>query len=282
MSYSEKLKDPRWQKVRLKVFERDYWQCMRCDCDNKTLHAHHLKYENGKDPWEYDLKDIVTLCDDCHTKAHDDNEDIARQVHKEIIPLSHDDHEKVHEFNKFYLNFYENDRDIKRSDSHYCRCIRAYFIDSDFNFTSHKNIVKRIVGRYLPLASNADYLVSSYDDIQKYIILSQHSSHKFLYNDLDKLIKTTIDRLSTDAFFLFIIGSEEEKLDAVLYDFILRQTTLNALFQDNGLEVLDYCLLTLIDGSTKDPLFFMWDEWKWIECFDSIDYTPPELRDEPT
>lgn len=62
----------------------------------------------------------VTLCDDCHTKAHDDNEDIARQVHKEIIPLSHDDHEKVHEFNKFYLNFYENDRDIKRSDSHYC------------------------------------------------------------------------------------------------------------------------------------------------------------------
>jgi transposase len=64
MSYSEKLKDPRWQKKRLEVFERDKFQCQACDSKDKTLHVHHLKYEG--EPWESPMEYLETLCEDCH------------------------------------------------------------------------------------------------------------------------------------------------------------------------------------------------------------------------
>lgn len=63
-SYSEKLKDPRWQKKRLLIFERDKWTC-RCCGDNKTtLNVHHLTYAG--EPWECPDENLTTLCEDCH------------------------------------------------------------------------------------------------------------------------------------------------------------------------------------------------------------------------
>lgn len=64
-SYSDKLKDPRWQKKRLEILERDGWMCKFC-CDNEsTLHVHHLVY-SGKDPWDADEDHLIALCEDCH------------------------------------------------------------------------------------------------------------------------------------------------------------------------------------------------------------------------
>jgi hypothetical protein len=64
--YAEKLRDPRWQKKRLEVFERDEWTCQDCTAINQPLHIHHKYYEYGKDPWDYPLDALVTLCDSCH------------------------------------------------------------------------------------------------------------------------------------------------------------------------------------------------------------------------
>lgn len=97
-TYAEKLKDPRWQKFRLKIFERDYWQCMRCDCETKELHAHHLNYVGNRNPWNYEEHTIVTLCSDCHKEAHGDNAEI---IYKEICPVS------------FMSNFYDEFSDFK-------------------------------------------------------------------------------------------------------------------------------------------------------------------------
>lgn len=66
MTYSEKLKDPRWQKKRLEILERDKFTCKKCDDTETTLHVHHLKYQKGKNPWEYNKKDLITLCEHCH------------------------------------------------------------------------------------------------------------------------------------------------------------------------------------------------------------------------
>jgi len=66
-AYLEKLKDPRWQKMRLQILERDEWQCQDCYDDKKTLHVHHRYYERGLDPWEYPPHSLVTLCEDCHS-----------------------------------------------------------------------------------------------------------------------------------------------------------------------------------------------------------------------
>lgn len=40
-----------------------------CQDDSTTLHVHHLKYEPGKEPWEYPLSNFVTLCADCHREV---------------------------------------------------------------------------------------------------------------------------------------------------------------------------------------------------------------------
>ena len=74
MTYAEKLKDPRWQKKRLDVMQRDGFKCTRCNCDTLTLHVHHLKYLAEREPWQYDLSDLTTLCQDCHSliSAEDD------------------------------------------------------------------------------------------------------------------------------------------------------------------------------------------------------------------
>jgi hypothetical protein len=66
MNYSEKLKDPRWQKKRLEIFQRDNFECQHCHETSITLNIHHLKYIKGNNPWEYDNKYLLTLCEDCH------------------------------------------------------------------------------------------------------------------------------------------------------------------------------------------------------------------------
>ena len=68
--YAEKFKDPRWQRKRLEVFKRDDFKCQHCGATEKTLHAHHLCYIKGLDPWDYEDIFIVTLCDGCHEQFH--------------------------------------------------------------------------------------------------------------------------------------------------------------------------------------------------------------------
>jgi len=74
--YSEKLRDPRWQKKRLKVLERDYWTCQECGDKTTTLHVHHRKYIKGRNPWEYDDDVLITLCETCHEKIRSKKEEI--------------------------------------------------------------------------------------------------------------------------------------------------------------------------------------------------------------
>ncbi len=69
-TYSEKFKDPKWQKKRLKIMERDSFCCQRCFTDKATLNVHHKYYQGDKDPWEYQDEALVTLCEECHTEQH--------------------------------------------------------------------------------------------------------------------------------------------------------------------------------------------------------------------
>lgn len=74
--YQKKLKDPLWQKKRLKILERDNWQCKLCGNKTKTLTVHHIKYHDDLEPWEYEDDELVTLCKNCHHDIHkeDDND----------------------------------------------------------------------------------------------------------------------------------------------------------------------------------------------------------------
>jgi hypothetical protein len=65
-TYYEKLKDPRWQKLRLEILESAGWECESCGSDTKTLHVHHRYYVPRKEPWDYTREQLLVLCEMCH------------------------------------------------------------------------------------------------------------------------------------------------------------------------------------------------------------------------
>lgn len=46
--------------------KRDNFTCQHCGATDKTLQVHHLCYQKGNNPWEYDNSELLTLCCDCH------------------------------------------------------------------------------------------------------------------------------------------------------------------------------------------------------------------------
>jgi len=67
-SYSDKLKDVRWQKRRLEILNRDQWKCTLCGDDKSQLHVHHEKYTG--EPWDAPNRALKTVCEDCHGLLH--------------------------------------------------------------------------------------------------------------------------------------------------------------------------------------------------------------------
>lgn len=69
MTYKEQLLDPRWQRRRLEVFQRDNFTCQanKCGATTETLEVHHMEYINIP-IWDYPDDMLVTLCYKCHDK----------------------------------------------------------------------------------------------------------------------------------------------------------------------------------------------------------------------
>lgn len=66
LSYSDQLKNPKWQRRRLEILNRDNFTCQLCRDTETELQIHHKKYTPGSLPWEYDNSELVTLCKHCH------------------------------------------------------------------------------------------------------------------------------------------------------------------------------------------------------------------------
>lgn len=80
LSYSELLKDPRWQRKRLEALELGEWRCCVCRSKTETLNVHHRVYRNGAKPWEYEPSELEVLCDGCHELAHTCKKELAREA----------------------------------------------------------------------------------------------------------------------------------------------------------------------------------------------------------
>lgn len=74
-TYGEKLKNPLWQKKRLKIMERDAFTCQACGCKEITLNIHHFKYVGN--PWDCPDEFLITLCEECHEAISAVNFEIA-------------------------------------------------------------------------------------------------------------------------------------------------------------------------------------------------------------
>jgi len=94
MTYSEKLRDQRWQNKRAEILERDRCRCVYCYGDfteleyqeyeykdEYKLEVHHKFYLPNTEPWDYPNEALIALCEICH-----EIEDIAREKCFKYIP----------------------------------------------------------------------------------------------------------------------------------------------------------------------------------------------------
>lgn len=75
LTYSEQLKDPRWQRRRLEKMQQLDFKCEICGDNKEELNVHHARYRKdfmGRplDPWEYSQEELQCLCHTCHSLAH--------------------------------------------------------------------------------------------------------------------------------------------------------------------------------------------------------------------
>lgn len=82
MKYSDKFLDPRWQKRRLDILNRDAFTCIACGNTKETLHVHHKYYIQHRDPWDYPDFALITLCKDCHTFLGGNTEEYPASFHR--------------------------------------------------------------------------------------------------------------------------------------------------------------------------------------------------------
>jgi hypothetical protein len=69
-TYYEKLKDPRWQKKRLEVMQKNDFNCEICGDGESTLNVHHKEYLKDLEPWEYNIYQLACICQSCHEEQH--------------------------------------------------------------------------------------------------------------------------------------------------------------------------------------------------------------------
>ena len=72
--YEALLKTDEWHDKRKEILERDGYKCKWCGSPNNLQihHRYYEKYPNGEKvkPWDYPNEALITLCDECHKKAH--------------------------------------------------------------------------------------------------------------------------------------------------------------------------------------------------------------------
>lgn len=88
--YKEKLLDPRWQKLRLEVMQRENFTCEYCGDKTKTLNIHHLCYNVNGNPWDVDDCALECLCEDCHYVQHviDRLDELTQSIINDILTIA--------------------------------------------------------------------------------------------------------------------------------------------------------------------------------------------------
>ncbi len=66
LKYSDYLKTSTWKKIRERRLKKDSYKCVKCK-STENLHVHHKTYRHCRHEW---MKDLITLCQPCHEKAH--------------------------------------------------------------------------------------------------------------------------------------------------------------------------------------------------------------------
>lgn len=68
--YKDQLLTDEWKVKREEVLKADNYTCQICFKKDKSLEVHHKKYKFGHMAWQYETRELITLCHDCHELYH--------------------------------------------------------------------------------------------------------------------------------------------------------------------------------------------------------------------
>ena len=110
---SKLYKDPRWQKKRLEIFNRDKFTCQFCQSKTNTLAIHHLEYHDNLKPWEYKDEELLSVCEDCHKKETEDR----KITEKALLKMLKNKKFSCDDLFQTYLLFYHLNKNISNLDN---------------------------------------------------------------------------------------------------------------------------------------------------------------------
>ncbi len=68
--YDQDSKELQWKFKSDNIRIRDNYTCRLCGAKDVPLEVHHIRYIRGREIWDYEDGDLVTLCEDCHEGIH--------------------------------------------------------------------------------------------------------------------------------------------------------------------------------------------------------------------
>lgn len=94
-AYEEYLRSEYWKSLREEILEKDHHRCVVCG-RKENLNVHHLTYDHLGDR-EAEWFDLVTLCRDCHQRAHElyDNFEIRHDLEQRLYDANKAQQEAV-------------------------------------------------------------------------------------------------------------------------------------------------------------------------------------------
>ena len=95
MKYTDKLRNPKWQRKRLQIFSLAGFRCEDCGREDMELHVHHCDYVPNVEPWQYDRELLMCLCYACHEKRQKIENSIRVDVGKIARMMKPDELETV-------------------------------------------------------------------------------------------------------------------------------------------------------------------------------------------
>ena len=79
----------RWRSLRLKIFERDDWRCIKCKAPGRLECDHIIPMHKGGAIWLQ--SNLRTLCRSCHIESHKSKKtrsDKLRNVFRRILDIA--------------------------------------------------------------------------------------------------------------------------------------------------------------------------------------------------
>jgi len=76
--YDQDSKELQWIFKSDNIRIRDNYTCRLCGAKDVPLDVHHIRYISGREAWDYEDGDLVTLCKKCHEAMH--NVDLSKKL----------------------------------------------------------------------------------------------------------------------------------------------------------------------------------------------------------